>query len=149
MRLVRKLLSSSPREWADLFSAQRALLRAEWRMRRSPTGSLLDRWTSTSKDTPPTSPRELERALEIGKAVRRVAFHAIPRSQCLVRSLAICEMLEHENIRGAIVRIGVQPRDAKLEAHAWVELGGTIIGDTPDHVGNFEHLATARGAFNR
>ena len=149
MRLVRRLLSISPREWADLFSAQRSLLRAEWRMRRRPPGALLDRWSSASSDGLPIASHQLSRALEIGKAVRRVALNAIPRSQCLVRSLAICEMLEEEAIYGAIVRIGVQPRDAKLEAHAWVELGGTIIGDTPDHVGNFQLLATARGAFER
>jgi hypothetical protein len=149
MHLVRRLLSISPREWADLFSAQRSLLRAEWRMRRRPTGALLDRWSSENASALPIASNDVSRAIEIGKAVRRVAFHAIPRSQCLVRSLAICEMLEEEEIHGAIVRIGVQPRDSKLEAHAWVELGGTIIGDTPDHVGNFELLATARGAFER
>ena len=149
MHLVRRLLAASPREWADLFSAQLALLRAEWRMRRSPTGSLLDRWSSANATPHTFAPADVARAVQIGKAVRRVAFHGVPRSQCLVRSLAICEMLEHEKIQGAIVRIGVQPRDAKLEAHAWVELGGTIIGDTPDHVGNFELLATARGAVNR
>ncbi|MEO7967053.1 MAG: lasso peptide biosynthesis B2 protein [Gemmatimonadaceae bacterium] len=149
MRLVRRLFSISSREWADLFSAQRSLLRAEWRMRSRPKGALLDRWSSANAEAHSVAQTDVARALEIGKAVRRVAFHAVPRSQCLVRSLAICEMLEHENIRGAIVRIGVQPRRSELEAHAWVELGGTIIGDTPEHVGNFAPLATAQGAFDR
>lgn len=149
MRLIRRLLTLPGREWRDLIAAQYSLLRAEWRMRRRPSGALLSRWTSTAVAPAPTAPGELKRALEIGRAVRRVAFHALPRSQCLVRSLAICEMLEKEGIHGAIVRVGVQPRDATLAAHAWVELGGAIIGDTAEHVGNFDLLATAHGAVDR
>jgi len=153
MHLIRRLLSLTGREWRDLIAAQHSLLRAEWRMRRRPSGALLSRWTSAAvaPDDPSAAPepREVGRAVEIGKAVRRVAFHGVPRSQCLVRSLAICEMLEAEGISGAIVRVGVQPRDAALAAHAWVELGGTVIGDTPEHVGRFQLLATAHGAVDR
>jgi hypothetical protein len=149
MRLIRKLLALSGREWRDLLAAQHSLLRAEWRMRRRPSGTLLSRWTSSTHVEQRSEPGEVLRAQEIGKAVRRVAFHGLPRSQCLVRSLAICELLEGEGIRGAIVRVGVQPRDATLAAHAWVELGGAIIGDTPEHVGSFQLLATAHGAADR
>jgi len=149
MRLARKLVALPAREWRDLLAAQFALLAAQWRMRARPTGSLLDQWRSGASTTSDADHRQLQRAREIGNAVRRVALHGLTRPQCLARSLAICEMLEAENIRGAIVRIGVRPQDASITAHAWVEYAGELVGDSPAHVKRFELLATANGALKR
>ena len=149
MRLARKLLALPAREWRDLVAAQWALLMAQWRLRSRPTGSLLDQWSSGARPTSETDHRQLRRAREIGTAVRRAALHGLTRPQCLARSLAICEMLEAEHIRGAIVRIGVRPQDASITAHAWVEYAGELVGDSPAHVKRFELLATANGALKR
>lgn len=144
MRLRHKLLRLSRREWRDLAAAELALLRAEWRLRTRPKGGLVDRW-SAGREVVAADRSRLPRAAAIGDAVRRVALVGFPRSQCLARSLAICELLEREGIDGAIIRIGVRPQDATLAAHAWVEFGGEIVGDSRAHVRAFQLLATARG----
>ncbi|MEO6446631.1 MAG: lasso peptide biosynthesis B2 protein [Gemmatimonadaceae bacterium] len=148
MRLASKLWTLSAREWRDLLAAQWALLAAQGRMRTRPTGSLLDQWSSGSGRSS-ADVGQLQRAREIGHAVRRVALYGLTRPQCLARSLAICEMLETERIQGAIVRIGVRPEDASLTAHAWVEYAGELIGDSRAHVRRFAVLATAGGMAKR
>ena len=149
MRLAHKLLALSARDWRDLFHAQWLLLMAQWRLRTRATGSLLDHWTTTPGPPVAADVRQLQRTREIGSAVRRVAMHGMIRPQCLARSLAICEWLESEDIRGAIVRIGVRPQEATIAAHAWVEYAGELVGDSPAHVRRFNVLATANGALKR
>ncbi|MEQ1692854.1 MAG: lasso peptide biosynthesis B2 protein [Gemmatimonas sp.] len=149
MRLIRRLLALSFGDWRDHLAAQRALVRAEWRMRRRPIGGLLNQWTSPAPLLYEANSDEKDRARELGAAVRRVAMYGVPRSQCLARSLAICELLEAHGIRGARVRLGVQPTDASISAHAWVELQGAIIGDTVEHVATFHPLAKASGGAER
>jgi hypothetical protein len=145
MRLARKLLSLTAREWRDLLSAQWALWRAQRAVGSRPTGTLLEQWSAGAADSD-ADPLQLPRAREIGDAVRRAALYGVSRPQCLARSLAISELLEREGIRGAIVRIGVRPSDASLSAHAWVEYAGEIVGDSRAHVRGFQLLATAHGA---
>lgn len=150
MRLVRRLLTLSAREWRDLLAAQWSLWQAQWALRRRPTGALLEDWSAGPPASGATAdPRQLPRAREIGDAVRRVALHGITRPQCLARSLAITTLLEREGIAGAIVRIGVRPDDARIAAHAWVEFSGEIVGDSRAHVRGFELLATAHGGGKR
>lgn len=148
MRLARKLLSLSAREWRDLLAAQWSLWRAQWALRHRPTGALLNDWNA-GHATGAADARQLPRAREIGDAVRRVALYGITRPQCLARSLAISSLLEREGISGAIVRIGVRPDDARIAAHAWVEFAGEIVGDSRAHVRGFQLLATAHGAGKR
>jgi len=148
MRHARRLLSLTPREWRDLLVAQGALWWAAWAMRRRPKGALLDQW-STDAESRPADPSRLARAREVGDAVRRVALYGLSRHECLARSLAISRMLEREGIRGAIVRIGVRPQDARIAAHAWVEYAGEIVGDSWAHVRGFELLATSHGSAKR
>lgn len=148
MRLPRKLLALSAREWRDLFMAQWALWRAQWLMRRRPAGALLNGW-SPGAPSAAADPSALPRARQVGDAVRRVALYGITRPQCLARSLAISRLLEREGIHGAIVRIGVRPQDARIAAHAWVEFAGEIVGDSRAHVRGFQMLATAHGAAER
>ncbi|MBK6486233.1 MAG: lasso peptide biosynthesis B2 protein [Gemmatimonadetes bacterium] len=149
MHAARKLLSVSRREWRDLLVAQWALWRAEWSMKRRPTGALLAEWRAGGGTTAQADPAALPRAREIGNAVRRAALYGITRPKCLARSLAISTMLEREGIDGAIVRIGVRPDDARIAAHAWVEYSGEIVGDSHAHVRSFQLLATANGPSKR
>lgn len=151
MRVLRKLLSVSAREFRDLLFAQWALWRAQWTIRRRPTGDLMDQWNAPAapQEGSPPNAEQLARAHEIGDAVRRVALYGITRPQCLARSIAISTMLEGEGIRGAIVRIGVRPDHAKISAHAWVEFAGDIVGDSRAHVRGFQLLATAHGSSKR
>lgn len=111
--------------------------------------------TSASPSLPSPSPQlaqtavgatQLVRAREIGEAVRRVALYGVTRPQCLARSMAITALLAREGIHGAVVRIGVRQQSRALLAHAWVEYGGEVVGDSRAHVRAFALLATAKGA---
>lgn len=146
MRLARKLLRLSAREWRDLLLAQWALWRAQRAVGTRPTGALLAQWSAGGAPSSDADPLHLPRAREIGDAVRRAALYGVSRPQCLARSIAISDLLEREGIPGAIVRIGVRPADASLSAHAWVEFAGEIVGDSRAHVRGFQLLATAHGA---
>jgi len=148
MRLARRLAALSARQWRDLLAAQWSLWRAQWALRHRPTGELLERWTTQSVSAG-ADVRHLPRAREIGDAVRRAALYGVSRPQCLARSLAISALLEREGIAGAIVQIGVRPHDERIDAHAWVEYAGEIVGDSRAHVRGFELLATAHGAAKR
>ena len=148
MRLARKLASLSARQWRDLARAQWSLIVAQLRLRTRAKGALVERWT-VDAERPAADIRQLQRAQEIGDAVRRVGLYGVTRPQCLARSLAICELLQAERIPGAIIRIGVRPQDTRLDAHAWVEYAGEIIGDSRAHVRRFELMASAHGALRR
>jgi hypothetical protein len=148
MKLARKLATLSARQWRDLLRAQWALIVAQLRLRTRANGALVERWT-VDAERPPADRRQLQRAQEIGDAVRRVGLYGFARPQCLARSLAICELLQAERIPGAIIRVGVRPQEAQLAAHAWVEFAGEIIGDSRAHVRRFELMASAHGALRR
>jgi hypothetical protein len=55
-------------------------------------------------------------------------------------------MLQSEGIEGAAIHIGVRHATEQLEAHAWVEFAGEVIGDTRAYVSRFAELATTRAA---
>lgn len=92
-------------------------------------------------DRNPTSREEMSRQLRtaalVGWAVARGAKYGV-RSQCLVRSLAIQRMLRRRGIVQSELRIGVRVEAGKLLAHAWVELYGAVVGDSPGYVKSFQ-----------
>ena len=55
---------------------------------------------------------------------------------CLARSVVLAHILAGQGFP-AELRIGVRNADSKLEAHAWVEIGGTILNDGQDVTGRF------------
>jgi hypothetical protein len=64
---------------------------------------------------------------------------------CLAQSLALHTWLRGEGVPTDL-RIGVSKADAQLAAHAWVELNGVPINDTPGSVAVFTPLAQMREA---
>ncbi len=56
------------------------------------------------------------------------------RTSCLEQSLALCRMLRHRGMN-ADLRIGARKEADRFEAHAWVELDGTVLDG-----GGAEHL---------
>ena len=79
----------------------------------------------------------LERATALALAVDRVSRLGLARPLCLGRSLALHHLLERRGIRGSEVRVGVKGGEGAVEAHAWVEWHGHILGDRPENVGTF------------
>jgi len=137
---VTKLLTLDRRGWLDLLRAQAALLRAQWRLRRQPLGSLAIRapvdLTLVTGDP--------SRARALGLAVERAAGHGIFRPFCLVRAMALRELLLAEGIRGSSIRIGVRRHKGEFQAHAWVLWGETVLGDRPEHVARFTEVDDLR-----
>jgi transglutaminase superfamily protein len=134
--IARKLSSLSPRQWAELFRAQWALLVAQTIVRRRPVGSLATPVTTVAEADAARLPEAREAALAIVRAARFGVF----RPQCLVRSVALSRMLVARGIAGAIVRVGVRRVNGEFLAHAWVELAGETLGDADEHVGTFVPL---------
>ena len=74
------------------------------------------------------------------RAVHRAARYGLFRPRCLTRALALQRLLAR---RGwpASLHVGVRRDRGALLAHAWVELDGAVLGDSPEHVATFVPLA--------
>lgn len=73
---------------------------------------------------------------ELAGAVVRIAGTSALEATCLRRSLALWVLLRrggHE----PLLRIGVGRDDARAQMHAWVELAGMPIGESPDVAEHF------------
>lgn len=140
-RLFSKLLRLPRSERADLVAAQGALLAAWFRVATRPRGRLVgmpdDR---AGARTVPPDDRTLARAHGLALAVTRAASHGVFRPQCLVRAVALKHLLDARGLGGGRVQIGVRTRQGAFAAHAWVEYGGEVLGDRPEHVGTFAAL---------
>jgi hypothetical protein len=130
----------SVRAWRDLVAAQFALLKARWRVRRAPVGGLVVR-QPLPEEGAHGDPR---RARAIATAVVRAAEHGVVRPTCLIRVLALQEMLHANGIRGSAVRVGVRRANGEFTAHAWIVWRGEILGDRPEHVAQFVEVDDLR-----
>ena len=137
---LRRLLALDGRGWLDLFAAQVALLRAQWRLRREPTGSFVTR----ERVAPGPATGDPTRARALAKAVERAANHGLFRPFCLVRAIAIRDLLERHGIEGSSIRIGVRRLETEFNAHAWVRWGDETLGDRPSHVATFTEVDDIR-----
>ena len=73
----------------------------------------------------------LPRAYTIARIVKIAARHGLWRPKCLAQSLALWWFLRRQKIDGDL-RIGVQPKGERLEAHAWVTFQGVVLNDGDD-----------------
>ncbi len=73
----------------------------------------------------------LEMAGRTVRAVRAVELHGPARPNCLERSMTLWWLLQRDGIGGAL-HIGARKNGSRLEAHAWVELGGQVLNDSTD-----------------
>ena len=88
-------------------------------------------------DHGPITPEREARASAIALAISRVAEHGVFRPRCLARAVALQRLLRREGIGGSRVRVGVRRVEGCLDAHAWVELNGLVLGDRVERVGGF------------
>ncbi len=134
---TRQLLALPLREVLDLAAAQGMLLSALWTIRRRPRGQLL-----RPVAPPDTAPRlsDVHWITRMATAVDRAARFGLFRPTCLVRAIALEQLLQRAGVEAAAVRVGVQRHCDTLLAHAWIELGGRVIGDDPSRVARFVPL---------
>ena len=71
---------------------------------------------------------------DIAHAVSAAAALLPWRSLCLEQSLALCFLLRRRGY-DAVVRLGVRPYP--FAAHAWVELDGSPLAESPEHLRAF------------
>lgn len=141
VRRLARLLRLEPREFVRLLEGQWALLRA-WRMvRKRPVGDLVGGGGVADAYVPPVA---LERARAVALAVERAAENGIGRPNCLVRAMAIQRMLERRGIGPSGIRVGARMSEGRFLAHAWVEVGGVILGDREENVRRFEPVTDLR-----
>lgn len=60
---------------------------------------------------------------------------------CLRRSLTLMRELNRLDL-GATVHFGVRNRDARVEAHAWVQVGEVVVNDDPTMTNTYSELAS-------
>jgi len=87
--------------------------------------------------------------LGAGRAIARfqnaAARHLFLPTNCLERSLVLCWLLERRGI-GARLRIGARKQEGRFEAHAWVEVDGTVLNEAAEphlHFAPFEKPITS------
>jgi len=86
-------------------------------------------WDSTSCEAD-----ALGEARRIAHLEAVTASNLFFRTSCLEQSLVLCRMLRHRGMN-ADLRIGARKEANRFEAHAWVELDGTVLAG-----GEAEHL---------
>ena len=135
----------NPRALVDGLAAAVALVRAERRVRRSEPGTLVR--------ATPTVASGIVDAASVARSVRRAdvalqrARRVLPwRPSCLVRALALAELLARAGVPHALIRVGVRRDGTSLDAHAWVELDGAVVGDDPRAVRRFTPLGSVAPA---
>ena len=82
----------------------------------------------------------MARARRVARAVDRAAQYGLFTPTCLVRAIALEGLLTREGVAGAVVRIGARQRAVRPEMHAWIEVGGVVIGERPEVAGTFTPL---------
>jgi hypothetical protein len=134
---ARRLLTLPLADLADLVTAQGVLLSALWALHRKPVGQLL-RPVAASTDV--RRARDEQWIERMATAIDRVARFGLFRPTCLVRAIALERLLRHTEAGTAALRIGIRRDHTTLLAHAWIELGGRVVGDDPSRVRRFTPL---------
>src|SRR5205085_3709692 len=75
-----------------------------------------------------TTPASAAAARAAARMVRVASERGIARGTCLTRALTLWWMLRRRGI-DAELRIGVRKGEASMDAHAWIEVRGTVVGD--------------------
>jgi len=102
--------------------------------------SMLGWFTASARRVHRADSAVLGAAGAIARFEDAAARHLFLRTNCLERSLVLCWLLERRGI-AAQLRIGARKEKGRFEAHAWVEVDGTVLNDAPEphlHFAPFE-----------
>jgi hypothetical protein len=141
-RALRKLISLGPGAWFALLEAQWALLVAQALVMTRPHGRLTSPHAARSSAPPSGEVARVDEARQVARWLNRAADYGVFRPLCLVRSVALCRLLEARGIRGGVIRVGVRVAGGGFAAHAWVEYDGQVLGDAEAHVATFAELSS-------
>lgn len=127
---VRAIRASRWAEIRDVGEAQMALLRAQAMRWWRPAGALVEVSIPVACDFELVTMKDAKTCTRLARAVDRATRYGLFRPQCLVRAVALSHMLDARDIAGYRIRIGVRKERELFTAHAWVELGDAVFGDT-------------------
>ncbi len=120
----------------------RQTLRLAWRagrtsleLRRGGLRPILEKLDETLP--PGTTAKGVELAERIDGAFALLPLHPT----CLRRSVTLLRELERHGSAAELV-IGVRNTSGSVEAHAWVQIGTTVVNDDPEAVGSYTVIAT-------
>lgn len=105
-----------------------------WTLRRSGVRPLVAGLRPERGTTDEARARRVAGAVDAGLGVLPIA------PTCLRRSLTLARELERLDLVGT-VHVGVREVDARIEAHAWVQVGSVVINDDPALIATYEELA--------
>lgn len=78
------------------------------------------------------SARDASRAVHVRKIIFRACRRARWKPSCLVRSMAAIMLLRRNGLDGTLY-LGVNRKQPKLRAHAWVRCGDVIVAGGREH----------------
>lgn len=118
------------REILDVAEAQLALLRAQALRWLRPLGEFVEVTPADGLSLSRASSAQRQTCDRLASAINRATRYGLFRPLCLTRAVALSRMLEAHGIAGHSIRIGVRRDGGAFTAHAWVELGNRVLGDT-------------------
>ena len=127
---IRALRGGRWDDMRDVGEAQLALLRAQamWWLR--PLGEFVEIASGDHRTALAPSVAQAKVCERVAAAISRATRYGLFRPLCLTRAVALSQMLNAHGIVGHRIRIGVRRDGGSFTAHAWVELGHRILGDT-------------------
>jgi len=99
-----------------------------WRLRVTGYRRLVSDLESSTQTIPSFQALQPHR---ISTLVDRVAEVIPGKQNCLTRSLTLAWLLRDGGLQ-PLLRLGVRRNDGILLFHAWVELDGTVVNDSPE-----------------
>ena len=117
-------------EIREVAQAQLALLRAQAMRWVRPLGDLVDVAPQPSLNGRVADFSQRETGERLALAINRATRYGVFRPRCLARAVALSQMLDGRGIHGHRIRIGVRRAGGTFSAHAWVELGDWVLGDS-------------------
>jgi transglutaminase superfamily protein len=121
------------RRWSEIWDvaeAQLALLRAQALRWLRPLGEFVEVTPAEALQLARASSAQRQTCERLASAINRATRYGLFRPLCLTRAVALSRMLEAHGIGGHTIRIGVRREGGCFTAHAWVELGNRVLGDT-------------------
>jgi hypothetical protein len=89
----------------------------------------------------PTKPETIQAARRYASLTTIAARHGLYEANCLHQALALCRLLRRQDI-SADLKVGVRIAGTALDAHAWVELDGQVLGEPVSGYQAFDRLGT-------
>lgn len=87
----------------------------------------------------PITPEAHQIAQRCASLAGTAARHGLYQANCLHQALALCRLLRRRCIP-AELKVGVKLNGSQLDAHAWVELGGQVLGEPVSGYAAFDRL---------